>query len=105
MTQEDRQLIKQWSERSNQALQDAETLLQTGSLNASVNRLYYACFYRVKAISIPINKKAHTHTGLKTIFNQHFIKNGKVKTDWGKFYSLLFYERNMADYAEFTRPC
>ncbi len=90
-------------ERARQTLQDARLLADSGRLHSAVNRLYYACFYCVSALVSAEGHKASKHTGVRSLFNQHWVKTGRVSTDTGGFYSTLFDERQKADYADLVR--
>jgi uncharacterized protein (UPF0332 family) len=68
-----------------EALQDAQLLADNGSWNACINRLYYSCYYAVSALLLKNNIPTHTHTGLKTQFNLHFIKSEIVEKDLESF--------------------
>ncbi len=79
---------------------DAKTLANTQSWNSSVNRLYYACFYAILALFTKSNIISNTHSGAKTLFNQHFIKTGIVDKSYGILYSDLFDFRQKGDYSD-----
>ncbi len=39
---------------------------------------------------------------MKALFNQHFVKTGKVNREKGKLFSQLFEDRQEADYVDFV---
>lgn len=41
------------------------------------------------------------HSGVRALFNQHFIKPGLFDVSIGKFYSELFDKRQEGDYEDF----
>jgi uncharacterized protein (UPF0332 family) len=90
-------------ERARQTLQDARLLAESGRLHSAVNRLYYACFYCVSALVSSEGHKASKHSGVRALFNRHWVKTGRVSTELGGFYSSLFDLRQKADYADLVR--
>jgi uncharacterized protein (UPF0332 family) len=41
-----------------------------------------------------------SHKGILVMLSRHFIKTGKISKQSGEFYSQLFQERQLADYAD-----
>jgi uncharacterized protein (UPF0332 family) len=68
--------------------------------NTSVNQLYYACFYAVGALLIRHEYQTRTHNGIKILFNQHFVKTGKISLEMGMLFSELFDKRQKGDYSD-----
>ena len=87
---------------SQQMLKDAKALADMESWNSCLNRLYYSAYYLVSALLYKNNIKAHTHTGIKTQFNLHFIKDESAYKELGRLYSNLFDWRQESDYADFV---
>ena len=44
---------------------------------------------------------APKHTGVRALFNQHFVKTGVVNVDIGKFFNKMFDSRQKGDYQDF----
>lgn len=88
-------------ERSNQALQAAAANLREELLNDAVNRLYYACFYAVSALLILNGHESSKHSGVRSLFEQHFVKPGLFPRHFGRFYHQLFDSRQDGDYEDF----
>jgi uncharacterized protein (UPF0332 family) len=63
--------------------------------------LYYACYYSVNALLVKQRIAAQTHAGVKQMFGLHFIVNGKLPTNLGRFYNQLFNDRLTGDYDDF----
>ncbi|MFN8285591.1 MAG: HEPN domain-containing protein [Chitinophagales bacterium] len=77
----------------------ANVLLTNDLFSASINRSYYAIFYCVQCLVATENEEViKTHSGLKTRFNQLFVKTGKVEKELAEKYNQLFLERMAADY-------
>ena len=65
---------------------------------SAILRLLYAV--------IPILAKeglsSSKHAGVKTLFNQHFVKTGQVSREKGRLYNRLFEARQEGDYIDFV---
>jgi len=87
--------------RTRETLEDAQILAGSKRWNACVNRLYYACFYAVSALLIQNDLSSSKHTGVRSLFNLHFVKTGKVPKDIARIYNDLFERRQESDYLDF----
>jgi uncharacterized protein (UPF0332 family) len=88
-------------DRAEKTLLEAQSLYNNGFYNATINRLYYACFYAVLALLVSNQISAFKHAGVKQMFGLHFVSNGKIDPSYGRFYSRLFNERITGDYDDF----
>ena len=79
---------------------DAKLLATQQSWNASINRLYYSCYYIVSALALQNDIQTQTHSGLRTQFNLHFIKTKKISIEMGKLYADLMDSRQKGDYGD-----
>ena len=95
-------LIIYRKERSDNALKEATLMFQNGFFNASVNRLYYACYYAASALMLKYNLSATSHAGIKTMLGLHFVSKGLISLNGGKTFSTLFDKRQSSDYEDFT---
>jgi uncharacterized protein (UPF0332 family) len=86
--------------KAQESYTDAKILAGTNSWNACVNRLYYACFYAVSALLCRHQINSQTHSGLKTQFGLHYVKNGKVSKEMGKLFADLMDWRQKGDYGD-----
>jgi len=73
---------------------------ETAHYNTYVNRLYYACFYAVSAVLLSSQWSAATHTGVRHLFSQHFIKTRIIQRDAAEVYFELFHYRQRSDYED-----
>jgi uncharacterized protein (UPF0332 family) len=85
-------------ERARTSLEEARLLAEADSWHGSLNRCYYACFYAAKALLAEADLEARTHDGTKTLFTKHFVKDGSLDAEWGRFYSSLYDERLKSDF-------
>ena len=86
--------------RAYETLKEAEKMIENEFWNASVNRIYYACFYAVIALLLKNGIDTGTHNGAKTKFSNDFIKTGIIELKYGKLYSKLFDYRQKGDYGD-----
>jgi uncharacterized protein (UPF0332 family) len=96
-------LIRHRLDRARETLEEARLMYGAGHNNACVNRLYYACFYAVSALLISRGMVISKHSGVRSLFGQHFIKTGVVSKDLGAFYNGLFDSRQESDYTDFYK--
>jgi uncharacterized protein (UPF0332 family) len=101
MKHDNTELIKYRIERVLATFKDAQMLSQAGSWHSTINRLYYSAYYAVLALLLSSNLKPTTHTGVKTLFSDNFIKTKKLSLETGKLYSQLFNWRQKGDYDDF----
>jgi len=94
-------LVEYWIEKSKESLHSAELEFQHGSLNFSVNRLYYSIFYIVNAYFFLKGKSFKKHAGVKSAFHKDLIKTNTLDKKYGKLYDVLFEAREEGDYKPF----
>ena len=85
-------------EKAENALQNAEYDLKGGFILAAANRAYYACFYCMTALLYTKNVCVKTHVGTKSKFSELFIKSGIFPQQTSDIITLLFDNRQEADY-------
>lgn len=100
MTDGQRDLVRHRMERAYETLQEARLLVEGGHLHGAANRIYYACFYAVVALLLTKELSSPKHSGVMALFNRHFVKEGILPVDMGKFYSRVFDRRLEGDYGE-----
>ncbi len=96
-------LVNYRIQRAYEALEDVRILADAGRWNTSVNRLYYACFYAVSALLIKEGLSSFKHSGVRSLFNRHYVKAGKVPREMAQIYNDLFERRQESDYLDFIR--
>lgn len=89
-------------QRARETLEDARVLANASRWAACVNRLYYACFYAVSALLLQDDLSSTKHTGVRSLFNHHFVKTGKVPRLLAQVYNDLFARRQESDYLDFV---
>jgi len=103
MTDAKSELIVYRLKKARETLQDANVLATANRWSACVNRLYYSCFYAVSALLLNDNLSSSKHTGIRSLFNQHYVKKGKITREWAEFYNDLFEKRQESDYVDFVK--
>ncbi len=88
--------------RSLETLAEAKLLLNNSFWNASVNRIYYACYYVVIALLLKKDIDTGTHKGVRMMFGLHFVQSGVVSKEDGRFFSDLFDRRQTGDYDDYV---
>lgn len=43
------------------------------------------------------------HTGIRALFNEHFVRTGKVSVEQGRFFSRMYDFRQKGDYADYVQ--
>ncbi len=107
MTSEAEDYIRYRLSRADESLEEARLLLQNGHLNGAVNRLYYGCFYSVSALLYTEERFSAKHSGVRALFDQHWVNTGRVPAEMGRVYRRLFERRQKSDYADlvsFEKP-
>jgi len=86
--------------RAKETIQEVSILFENNLWRVSANRLYYACFYATTALLINDGYETHTHSGVKTLLNLHYISKNKIDKSFGKMYQQLFNLRQDGDYGD-----
>jgi len=89
-------------ERARETFEEALLMQRERHWNSYANRLYYACYYVVTALLARKGLASSKHTGIKALFNQHFVKTGLVLKENGRLYNRLFDARQEGDYVDFV---
>lgn len=84
--------------RARETYKDAQTLFEMGSINSSVNRLYYAAFYAALALLIDKDIKVKSHKGVQQKLGEEFVLKGQISKELAKVYSILSDYRHKGDY-------
>jgi uncharacterized protein (UPF0332 family) len=102
MTKSNKELVSYRLQRARETLADARILADASRWNPCVNRLYYACFYAVSALLVQEGLSSSKHTGLRSLFNRHFVKTNKVPKEKARIFNDLFERRQEGDYMDFV---
>lgn len=95
--------VSQLRARAQEALAAARDNIDRGHWRTGYNRLYYACFYAVRALLIQHGHTPETHSGVKAQLSNHFVRPGILDDELSSFYGKLMEARLDSDYeASFT---
>jgi len=103
VTESSQDIVRYRLLRAQETLEDAQILARAERWQPCVNRLYYACFYAVSALLFQHGYSSPKHTGVRSLFNQHFVMTGKVPKTLAQVYNDLFSRRQQSDYLDFVR--
>lgn len=95
-------LIAYRLQRAVETLEEARLMRRIEHWNTCANRLYYAAFYAVSALLVHSGHTSSKHSGIKALFNQHYVKTGIVTKENGRLYNRLFDLRQEGDYIDFV---
>ncbi len=95
-------LINYRREKAFETLRHIEVLIDQKMLAIAMNRIYYAGFYIVNALSLLDQQNFSKHQGLIGYFNRTYLKNNLINRDVGKILNDSFERRNAADYHDYV---
>ncbi|MCX5898307.1 MAG: HEPN domain-containing protein [Proteobacteria bacterium] len=102
MKPEEIDLIKYRLQKAHNTLEDARHYYGSATPASTVNRIYYALFYAVTALLMTKGLSSAKHSGVRSLFNREFVKQGAIDKDLGKFYSDMYDNRQESDYKDFV---
>lgn len=103
MTAPSDELVAYRLQRGRESIEDARILAEAHRWNPCVNRLYYACFYAVSALLAREGLSSSRHTGVRSLFNLHFVRTGRIDKEKAKVFHDLFERRQEGDYVDFVQ--
>ena len=89
-------------QNSKEKLGSAKILLENGKLKDSISRSYYAMFTATRALLATKHFDSSKHSGVVSLFNQHFVKKGIVTNDLGRMLMKGKDLRQDGDYKDFV---
>lgn len=102
MTTDSENLIQYRINRSLETLKEADAMIQSKFWNASVNRIYYSCYYAVSGLLLKKGIETNSHKGIRQMFGLHVVQTGLVSKEDGRFFSDLYDRRQTGDYDDFV---
>lgn len=90
--------IEKHIELAKKRLHSAKVLIKEGEYRDAVSRAYYAFFDAASALLLTEGLVAKTHAGLLSLFGLHFVKEGKIKPKFARFFRKAKEAREEADY-------
>ena len=102
MTENLHKLIEYRFTQAQETLAVAEELLANGHYRDAVNRAYYAMFYAGLGLLAAKHLGSSKHSGVLSLFSQHFVKTGQISMEAGRHLREAFELRQNCDYREFV---
>jgi uncharacterized protein (UPF0332 family) len=96
-------VVKYRIERADATLLEAVGVAESGWYNLSANRLYYAIYYAASALLISRGIPTKSHSGVKSLIHQHFVRTGILTLEEGSLIGMLFNLRQSGDYEDFKQ--
>ncbi len=84
--------------RGDEALAEANVLLENGLCNGAVSRAYYSVYHWARALLFVQGVEARSHRGMIQLVNLHFVKPGKLPRKTGQLLAQLETSRELSDY-------
>ena len=94
-------LIRYRIQNSKDKLGSAKILLENSKSKDAISRSYYAMFTAARALLATKHLDSSKHTGVVSLFNQHFVKTGIVTKDLGRMLMKRRDLRQDGDYKDF----
>lgn len=88
--------------RAFETLNEADKMIENQFWNASINRIYYACFYAVSGLLLKKGIDTSTHKGIRQMFGLHYVQTGLISKEYARFFSDLYDRRQTGDYDDFV---
>jgi len=95
-------LVKYRMQNSKEKLDSAKILLENSKFKDCISRSYYAMFTATRALLATKHLDSSKHTGVVSLFNQHFVKKGTVTNDLGRMLMKGKDLRQDGDYKDFV---
>lgn len=102
MTDDVLKLIKYRFSQADETITAAKELLANGHYKDAVNRSYYAMFYCGLGLLAGKKLGSSKHSGVLSLFSQHFVKTGMFSAELGRHLREAFELRQKCDYREFV---
>lgn len=88
-------------ESAEERLKAARLLAEQQLYADAVSRAYYAVFQAARAVLATKQLDSKKHSGIISLFNQHFVKTGVLPKDYGKILKSARDLRQAGDYDDF----
>ena len=90
--------IKSLIDKAKKFLDSSKLLLNASDYDSTVSRIYYAMFFSTEALLLTKNLAAKSHSGLISIFGEHFIKTNVFPKEMGRQLNRAYDKRLIGDY-------
>jgi len=90
--------IRSLVNKAKKFLDSSKLLLNANDYDSTVSRIYYAMFFSTEALLLTKNLAAKSHSGLISIFGEHFIKTNVFPKEMGRQLNRAYDKRLIGDY-------
>jgi len=95
-------LIEYRIQQAYKTSKEIEILIEQELLALAINRIYYAMFYMLLALSLQYGFKTSKHKQLLGWFNKEFVKTEKIDRTYGGIINNAYEDRTDGDYGIFV---
>ena len=93
-------LIEYRISRSKETIEEARIAIENNQLFNAENRIYYAIYYIISALSLKNDFSTNKHAQLMGWFNKSYVKTKIISPEVGKIYFDAFEKRQKGDYED-----
>jgi uncharacterized protein (UPF0332 family) len=90
-------LVQQLLTRPRESIEEAKILADSNHWNTCVSRFYYSCIYAASALIQTHVLSSSKHSGVRSLFNNHFVRTAIVSKEISAIYNGLFDRRQESD--------
>ena len=90
--------IRSLVEKAKKFFNSSNLLFNADDYDSTVSRVYYAMFFSTEALLLTKNLAAKSHSGLISLFGDHFVKNNVFPKEMGRQLNRAFDKRLIRDY-------
>ena len=90
--------IKSFVGKARKFLESSKVLLEINDYDSVVSRTYYAMFLITEALLLTKNLAPKSHSGLISLFGEHFVKTDIFSKEMGKHLNRAHDKRLIGDY-------
>lgn len=102
MKEEIKELSKHRLNRAREAFSEGDTLFEKEAFRGALSRFYYAAFYAARALLATKEMDSSKHSGVISLFHEHFVKTKLIDIEKAKALSRSFEKRQDSDYEDFV---
>lgn len=88
-------------EKAKDDLSVSKLTLENKKYSQSINRPYYSMFHAIRALLALDKFDSKKHSGIISYFNQKYVKNQIIESEYFKMLTSAFKIRNDCDYDDF----
>lgn len=99
MEEGNKEEVKKYLERSQNAIETTKLLIENGRFSDAVSKAYYSMFYAASGLLRTRRLDVSKHSGVISLFGLHFAKTGIINPVHHRRLIKAFEDRDTADYS------